>query len=106
MFRPHWVILRPSKKTDPILHVCFTERHCGIPNAHRMLQRYSINCKNHELLDVVFSLWYVSWRLRSLQLLLLLFIRQLCNVYVYADLINQLDICFIKQVSLQLRAER
>ena len=36
MFRPHWVILRPSKKTDPILHVCFTETHCGIPNAHRI----------------------------------------------------------------------
>ena len=30
MFRPHWVILRPSKKTDPILHVCFTETHCGM----------------------------------------------------------------------------
>ena len=26
MFRPHWVILRPSKKTDPILHVCFTKK--------------------------------------------------------------------------------
>ena len=33
----HWVILRPSKKTDPRLHICFTETHCGIPNAHRML---------------------------------------------------------------------
>ena len=88
MFRPHWVIFRPSKKTDPVLHVCFTETHCGIPNAHRILQRYSINCKihvfvnigastvilylvqvlflNYELLDVVFSLWYVSWRLLSL----------------------------------------
>ena len=37
MFRPQWVILRPSKKTDPKLHICFTETHCGIPNAHRML---------------------------------------------------------------------
>ena len=52
MFRPHWVILRPSKKTDPILHVCFTETHCGIPNAHRMLQRYSINCKIHVFVNI------------------------------------------------------
>jgi hypothetical protein len=36
-FDLHWVILRPSKKVDPRLHICFTETRCGIPNAHRML---------------------------------------------------------------------
>jgi hypothetical protein len=32
-FDLHWVILKPSKKADPRLHIYFTETHCGIPNA-------------------------------------------------------------------------
>jgi hypothetical protein len=36
-FDLHWIILRPSKKADPRLHICSTETHSGIPNAHRML---------------------------------------------------------------------
>jgi len=36
-FDLHWVILRPSKKTDPRLHRFITKTHFGIPNAHRML---------------------------------------------------------------------
>ena len=51
-FDLHWVILRPSKKTDPILHICFTETNCRIPNTHRMLQRYSINCKIHVFVNI------------------------------------------------------
>ena len=42
MFRPQWVILRPSKKTDPRLHICFTETHCGIPNASRITKCVSV----------------------------------------------------------------
>ena len=51
-FDLHWFILRPSKKTDPRLYICFTETQCGIPNAHRMLQRYSINFKLHVFVNI------------------------------------------------------
>jgi hypothetical protein len=51
-FDLHWVILGPSKKTDPRLHICFTETYCGIPNAHRMLQGYSINCRIHVFINI------------------------------------------------------
>jgi len=36
-FNLYWVILRPSKKTDPRLHRFFTKTHYGIPNAHSVI---------------------------------------------------------------------
>jgi len=44
MFRPYKLILRPSKKTDPIfVYISF---HCGIPNASKCLLE---KCKIHAL---------------------------------------------------------
>ena len=51
-FDLHWVILMPSKKTDPRLHRFFIKTHCGIPNAHKMCYKGTVETVQYTCLCI------------------------------------------------------